>query len=61
MRLSDRRDLGGLVFEAFPVVHSLTAPAGGYRISAGGRSLFYVPEVVAIRGEAARRGLPATG
>lgn len=38
----------GLTFEAFPVVHSLRAPAVGYRVSAGGAALFYVPDVVAI-------------
>lgn len=40
--------VAGLTFEAFPVTHSLRAPAVGYRVSAGGRALFYVPDVVAI-------------
>lgn len=34
--------------EAVPVVHSLRAPAVGYRIGAGGAWVFYVPDVVAI-------------
>jgi ribonuclease BN (tRNA processing enzyme) len=39
----------GIGFEAFPVEHSLHAPAVGYRISAGRASIFYVPDVVFIR------------
>jgi phosphoribosyl 1,2-cyclic phosphodiesterase len=46
-------DLGGAVFEAFAVEHSVRAAAVGYRIAAGGRSLFYVPDVAAITEEAA--------
>jgi phosphoribosyl 1,2-cyclic phosphodiesterase len=42
--------IGGIRFEAFPVQHSLRAPAVGYRISACGSQLFYVPDLVAIRG-----------
>ena len=38
----------GITFEAFPVVHSVRAPAVGYRISAGKVVLFYVPDVVRI-------------
>ena len=38
----------GITFEAFPVVHSVSAPAVGYRISAGKVVLFYVPDVVRI-------------
>jgi len=49
-------DLGGIVFEAFPVEHSVFAPADGYRISAGGRSVFYVPDVAAIPDEAEALG-----
>ncbi|HXV85017.1 MAG TPA: MBL fold metallo-hydrolase [Candidatus Binatia bacterium] len=40
--------IGGISFEAFPVVHSVRAPAVGYRISAGKIALFYVPDVVRI-------------
>jgi phosphoribosyl 1,2-cyclic phosphodiesterase len=46
-------DIAGIVFEAFALDHSLRAPAVGYRVSAGGRSLFYAPDVVAIRERAA--------
>ena len=38
----------GITFEAFPVVHSVRAPAVGYRISAGKVALFYVPDVAWI-------------
>jgi phosphoribosyl 1,2-cyclic phosphodiesterase len=46
-------DVNGVVFEAFPVEHSIRAPAVGYRISVSRRSVFYVPDVVAIRHPAA--------
>ena len=39
----------GLTFEAFPVEHSLRAPAAGYRISAGTSSIFYVPDLVSVQ------------
>lgn len=38
----------GIGFEAFPVEHSLRAPAVGYRIRAGRVAVFYVPDVVYI-------------
>ncbi len=38
----------GLTVAAFPVVHSLRAPAVGFRIADRGCALFYVPDVVAI-------------
>jgi phosphoribosyl 1,2-cyclic phosphodiesterase len=34
--------------EAFPVAHSIRAPAVGYRVTAGAVSIFYVPDVVRI-------------
>jgi hypothetical protein len=37
-----------IVFEAFPVEHSLRAPAVGYRVTAGRTSISYVPDVVSI-------------
>ena len=40
--------VGGVRFEAFEVQHSLRAPAVGFRVSAGRRSFFYVPDVAAI-------------
>jgi ribonuclease BN (tRNA processing enzyme) len=39
----------GITFEAFPVEHSLHAPAVGYRVSAGRVVVFYVPDVVFIK------------
>jgi phosphoribosyl 1,2-cyclic phosphodiesterase len=41
-------EIGRLRFEAFPVMHSLRAPAVGYRIEAGGSAVFYVPDVVDV-------------
>lgn len=41
-------ELEDFVVEAFPVIHSLRAPAVGYRVTAGRRSIFYVPDVVDI-------------
>lgn len=40
--------IGPLAFEAFPVEHSLRAPAVGYRVTAGDVAIFYVPDVVSI-------------
>jgi len=48
----------GLTVTAFPVVHSLRAPAVGFRITLRGCALFYVPDVVAIlEPEAALSGI----
>lgn len=44
--------IDGLRFEPFAVTHSTRAPAIGYRITAGAVSIFYVPDVVAIRDRA---------
>jgi phosphoribosyl 1,2-cyclic phosphodiesterase len=50
--------VGGIGFEAFPVEHSLRAPAVGYRVSAGRHSFFYVPDVASIPDQrAALRGV----
>lgn len=38
----------GIAFASFPVEHSTRAPANGWRITAGRRSLFYIPDVVYI-------------
>jgi phosphoribosyl 1,2-cyclic phosphodiesterase len=43
----------GITFEAFPVEHSLRAPAVGYRISVGGVCVFYVPDLVFIHDQSA--------
>lgn len=40
--------IAGLTFEAFPVEHSLLAPAVGYRIAGAGHTVFYAPDLVAI-------------
>ncbi len=41
-------EVRGMVVEAFPVEHSVRAPAVGYRISGGRATIFYVPDVVYI-------------
>ncbi|MGA7546065.1 MAG: MBL fold metallo-hydrolase, partial [Methyloceanibacter sp.] len=45
--------IGGVSFEAFPVDHSLGAPAVGYRVTGDDAAFFYVPDLVAIRGRRA--------
>jgi phosphoribosyl 1,2-cyclic phosphodiesterase len=45
--------LAGLVVEAWPVEHSLIAPAVGYRVAAGLVRVFYVPDVAHIPDPAA--------
>jgi phosphoribosyl 1,2-cyclic phosphodiesterase len=42
------RQIEGIRFEAFPVIHSIRAPAVGYRIHANRVGMFYVPDVVWI-------------
>jgi len=41
-------EIGSLRFEAFPLEHSLRAPAVGFRITCGSASVFYSPDVVSI-------------
>lgn len=41
-------EICGVCFEAFPLDHSTRAPAVGYRITAGGVTAFYAPDVVWI-------------
>jgi len=48
--------IGGVNFEAFPVRHSIRAPAVGYRISAGNCSFFYLPDVAELRNVSAALG-----
>jgi phosphoribosyl 1,2-cyclic phosphodiesterase len=43
----------GITFEAFPVEHSILAPAVGYRISAGRARIFYGPDLLFIHNRAA--------
>src|SRR6266516_4120854 len=38
----------GVTFEAFPVEHSILAPAVGYRVSAGRARIFYAPDLIFI-------------
>jgi phosphoribosyl 1,2-cyclic phosphodiesterase len=45
--------VGGIRFEAFPVIHSTRAPAVGYRIGAGRVTVFYAPDLVYIDDRAA--------
>jgi phosphoribosyl 1,2-cyclic phosphodiesterase len=40
--------VSGVGFEAFPVQHSIRAPAVGYRVSGDGSVFFYVPDLAAI-------------
>jgi len=53
MRPREPVSVEGITFEAFPVEHSLRAPAVGYRVSAGRAVIFYVPDVVFIKERAA--------
>lgn len=40
--------IGGIRFSAFPVQHSIRAPAVGYRVSSRGRCFFYLPDVAEL-------------
>jgi phosphoribosyl 1,2-cyclic phosphodiesterase len=40
--------IGGIVFTAFAVEHSIRAPAVGYRITGGRTTVFYVPDVLGL-------------
>lgn len=40
--------VSGIEFEAFPVEHSLRAPAVAYRVTAGRAVIFYAPDLVSI-------------
>ena len=48
--------IAGIMFEAFPVKHSLRAPAVGYRIGVDGDAIFYVPDLVSISARTAALG-----
>lgn len=41
-------EIGAVRFDAFPLEHSTTSPAVGYRVSAGKHVFFYAPDVVYI-------------
>src|SRR5205809_2494743 len=38
----------GIIFEAFPVEHSILSPTVGYRVSAGRACIFYAPDLIFI-------------
>ena len=58
MPLRKSATIGGFRFEAFPVRHSIRAPAVGYRVSAGNSSFFYLPDVAEFpNASAALRGI----
>jgi phosphoribosyl 1,2-cyclic phosphodiesterase len=42
-------EICGIRFEAFPLVHSVIAPAVGYKVTAGRKTIFYAPDVLRIR------------
>jgi phosphoribosyl 1,2-cyclic phosphodiesterase len=42
-------NIDGILLEAFALDHSVIAPAVGYRITAGGVTVFYAPDVLRIR------------
>jgi phosphoribosyl 1,2-cyclic phosphodiesterase len=46
-------EVQGMRFEAFPVEHSLQAPAVGYRVTAGQAAIFYAPDLLRILARAA--------
>jgi len=43
-----RTEICGITFEAFPLEHSILAPAVGYRINAGRACFFYGPDLLFI-------------
>jgi phosphoribosyl 1,2-cyclic phosphodiesterase len=48
-----RAKISDLMFEAFPVEHSILAPAVGYKVSAGRARIFYAPDLIFIHDRAA--------
>jgi phosphoribosyl 1,2-cyclic phosphodiesterase len=53
IKARDKVVIEGIGFEAFPVEHSLLAPAVGYRITTERVTVFYAPDLVYIRERAA--------
>lgn len=45
--------IGGVTFRAYPVEHSIRAPAVGYRVSVGRNAVFYVPDIALLPNAAA--------
>jgi phosphoribosyl 1,2-cyclic phosphodiesterase len=54
-KIVERRSfqIGAIELEAFPVEHSIRAPAVGYRISAGKARVFYAPDLIYIKDRSA--------
>ena len=48
MPLKKSVTIGGVRFTAYPVQHSIRAPAVGYRVSAKAGSFFYLPDVAKL-------------
>jgi phosphoribosyl 1,2-cyclic phosphodiesterase len=48
MPLKKSLAIGGLRFTAYPVQHSISAPAVGYRVSANAEAFFYLPDVARL-------------
>ena len=48
MPLKKSLAIGGLRFTAYPVQHSISAPAVGYRVSANAEAFFYLPDVAGL-------------
>jgi phosphoribosyl 1,2-cyclic phosphodiesterase len=48
MPLARTVGIGGVGFKAYPVQHSIRAPAVGYRVSTGAGSFFYLPDVARL-------------
>ena len=48
MPLKKSMVIGGLRFNAYPVQHSIRAPAVGYRVSANAEAFFYLPDVAKL-------------
>jgi phosphoribosyl 1,2-cyclic phosphodiesterase len=46
-------NISGIIFEAFPVEHSILAPAVGYKVNAGQARIFYAPDLIFIHDRAA--------
>jgi phosphoribosyl 1,2-cyclic phosphodiesterase len=49
LRLRAPININGIVFEAFPLDHSIIAPAAGYRVTTAAISVFYASDVLRIR------------
>jgi phosphoribosyl 1,2-cyclic phosphodiesterase len=43
--------IGKILIRAFEVEHSIHAPAVGYRVTAGKKTIFYVPDLISIKKE----------